>query len=698
MRYLYTLLLLFFSAPVFSQELSNHIHVDQFGYTPEAIKVGVLSDPQVGYNSTESYTAPTIIEVRDAVTNTTILSVTPVLWNNGNTHVQSGDRGWWVDFSALTEEGSYYLYDANVNERSSVFSVGLTVYDEVMKTAGRMFYYNRCNAPKSEPYAQGWADGDNFLQDTQTRYIYDQENVALEKELSGGWFDAGDYNKYVTFASDAVHDLLAAYEENPQAFSDDWNIPESGNGIPDVLDEVKWELDWLLKMNQEDGSTIIKMGSRNFEENIESPPSLNIDTRYYGPTCTSASIAVAGMFAHASKVFSGVSGYGDFAALLQERAIISYTYAQPFVANGTLETNCDDGSIIAGDADRDVEAQEEEFVVASAYLFDLTGDASYNEYIINKVPELQTVTSPFWGPYKTQVHDALLLYTNTSGADATTITTILDSFSSDAQNNYNGYYGMSDEDLYRAFQPSFSYHWGSNNPKASYATVNKLAIDNNINPSQNDSYRGYIDEVIHYFHGVNPQGMVYLSNMYGIGAERSVNEIYHSWFYDGTDYDNAVTSPIGPAPGFVTGGPNDSFSVTTLTPPAGQPAQKSYLDFNDGYPNNSWEISEPAIYYQAAYIRMLANSVQVDDVLALETNESTTPDFKIYPNPTTGTFRMTGVENNSQLEIYSVLGQFVHSEIVTNNSIVDISNLTRGMYFIKLYQENKINTQKLIVN
>ncbi|WP_299683936.1 glycoside hydrolase family 9 protein [uncultured Dokdonia sp.] len=698
MKRCYALLLLFFPIVVFSQELSNHIHVDQFGYTPEAIKVGVLSDPQIGYNSAMSYTAPTTIEVRDAVTDATVLSINPVLWNNGNTHAQSGDRGWWVDFSLLTEEGSYYLYDATINERSAVFTIGVGVYDDVMKSAGRMFYYNRCNAPKSEPYAQGWTDGDNFLQDTQTRYIYDQGNVALEKELSGGWFDAGDYNKYVTFASDAVHDLLAAYEENPQAFSDDWNIPESGNGIPDVLDEVKWELDWLLKMNQEDGSTIIKMGSRNFEENIESPPSLNVDTRYYGPTCTSASIAVAGMFAHASKVFSGVAGYDDFATLLQERSIASYAYAQPFVENGTLETNCDDGSIIAGDADRDVEAQEEEFVVASAYLFDLTGNTLYSDYVVSKVPDLQTVNSPFWGPYKIQVHDALLLYANTAGADTATITTILDSFSSDAQNNFNGYYGMSDEDLYRAFQPDFSYHWGSNNPKASYATVNKLVIDSNINPSQNESYRGYIEEVIHYFHGVNPQGMVYLSNMYDFGAERSVNEIYHSWFYDGTDYDNAVTSPIGPAPGFVTGGPNDSFSVTTLTPPAGQPAQKSYLDFNDGYPNSSWEISEPAIYYQAAYIRMLANSVQVDDVLATETNELKPLEVSIYPNPTTNTFRIEGVAQNSQLEIYSVLGQFMSSERITENSIIDVSNFSKGIYFVKLRQDNTISTQKLIVN
>lgn len=698
MRNMCFVFLLFITSVVFSQELSNHIHVDQFGYYPSAIKVAVLSDPQIGYNSSQSYAAPDAIEVRNAITNATVLTVTPTLWNNGEIHEQSGDRGWWVDFSSVTEEGSYYLYDAIANERSAIFDISVSVYDEVLKSAGRMFYYNRCNAPKEEPYAQDWSDGNNFLQDAQTRFIFDQENVALEKELSGGWFDAGDYNKYVTFASDAVHDLLAAYEENPQAFSDNWNIPESGNGIPDVLDEVIWELDWLLKMNQEDGSTILKMGSRNFSENISSPPSANNDTRYYGPTCTSASIAVAGMFAHASIVLNEVTGYETYTSLLQERAITSYMYARDFVLTNTLETNCDDGSIVAGDADRDIEAQEEEFVVASAYLFALTGDQIYSDYIESKVPELQTVTSPFWGPYKVQVHDALLLYTNTTGADSSTISIILNSFTSDVENNFNGYYGISDEDLYRAFQPDFSYHWGSNNPKASYATVNKLAIDNGINPSQNDSYRGYIDEVIHYFHGVNPQGVVYLSNMYNVGAERSINEIYHSWFFDGTDYDHAITSPIGPAPGFVTGGPNQTFSVTSLSPPSGQPAQKSYLDFNDGYPNNSWEISEPAIYYQAAYIRMLANSVQIAGTLGITTNDHEEKTFTIYPNPTTSTFKMRGVEGSSQIEIYSVLGQFIHSEIVSSDSIVDVSNFSKGLYFVRLYEEAQVSIQKLIID
>lgn len=363
-----TLLTILLSAVIFAkagaQEISEFIHVDQFGYTPEMTKVAVLSNPQVGYNSGLSYQAPSTIELRDASTNTVVLTLKPQVWNGGATHDQSGDQGWWVDFTALTTVGDYYLQDTVNNERSATFKVSEMVYEDVMRAAGRMFYYNRCGLEKTESYAEGWSDGANFGQDSQVRYIYDQGNASLEKDLSGGWFDAGDYNKYVTFASGALNDLLSAYEENPQAFSDAWNIPESGNEIPDLLDEIKWELDFLLKMNQPDGSTILKMGSRNYSENTASPPSANTDTRYYRPTCASASIAAAGMFAHAAKVFQNINGFESYASLLLERAITSYAYVQPFVTENTLDTACDDGSIVAGDADRTVTEQQEEFVLA----------------------------------------------------------------------------------------------------------------------------------------------------------------------------------------------------------------------------------------------------------------------------------------------------------------------------------------------
>jgi endoglucanase len=76
-------------------------------------------------------------------------------------------------------------------------------------------------------------------QDKQCR-LYGSSTPATERDLSGGWHDAGDYNKYVNFALNPVLDLARCYLEQPDVFGDDAGIPESGNGIPDLLDELKW--------------------------------------------------------------------------------------------------------------------------------------------------------------------------------------------------------------------------------------------------------------------------------------------------------------------------------------------------------------------------------------------------------------------------------------------------------------------------
>ncbi|GAA0726104.1 hypothetical protein GCM10009430_32750 [Aquimarina litoralis] len=600
-----------------AQDISKFIHVDQFGYLPDMEKVAVLSNPKIGFNSHLTYQAPSDIEIRDAKNDRIIMTVKPKKWQGGQTHDQSGDQGWWVDFSSLTEEGDYYIIDTKRNQRSAVFSINKNVYNRVMRAAGRMFYYNRCNSPKEEPYAEGWADRDNFSQDRRARFVFDQSNVNKEKDLSGGWFDAGDYNKYVTFASRAIHDLLSAYEENPKAFSDNWNIPESGNGIPDIIDEIKWELDWLKKMNNPDGSTIIKIGSiknsRGEVENKKSPPSANNDLRYYGPTCTSASIAIASMFSHASKVLSKFNSLKPYANDLRRRAVVSYDYVTSKVINNRLETNCDDQTIRAGDADRTVERQKEEYLIASIYLYEATSSNKYNKYIKENVPKLKTIKGGSWDSYKRDLHDALILYSQLSNADQEISSSILETLRKKVIFNGEGYFGFNKRDLYRAFQPNRSYHWGSNNPKAGYATVNQQVINSKIFSSDNSKFENYISEVIHYFHGVNPLGLVYLSNMYSYEAERSVNQIVHTWFADGTDYDHALDSKYGPPPGFVTGGANKDFTLPRFTPPYGQPAQKSYLDYNDKYPNQAYEVSEPAIYYQTSYIRMLANRVTVEE-------------------------------------------------------------------------------------
>ena len=569
---------------LFAQD--RFIHVDQFGYYSTATKVAVLSDPQIGFNANESYTPFSTIYVIDNSTNEVVFSAAPSVWSGGSTDHLSGDRGWWFDFSDFTTEGTYYINDPVNNISSAVFEINENPYFEVLQAATKMFYYNRCNMDKVEPYAgANWTDGMNFdkaLQDYNCRYIYDPSNANLEKDLSGGWFDAGDYNKYVTFTYTVIHNLLQAYQATPSLFADNWNLPESGNGLPDLLDEVKWELDWLIKMTNEDGSVHIKMGSQNYAENTASPPSANTDQRFYGPTCTSASATIASTFAHAALVFQEFPAYASYVEELETIARNCFDYTMPFLLNGTLETDCDDGSIVAGDADMSVPVQREVLISAATYLYALTGDQVYNDYVIEHAPLTEPVDGGFWGAYKLSLYDALLLYTTLDGAEESLISNIRSTFYNSVGNNWNGYYGMVNLGLYRDFMPEWSYHWGSNNAKAGYGCLNLLIPTYDIFGQAEDYYQR-AEEYVHAFHGVNPMGQVALSNMYPYGADHSANEIYHTWFNDGTPYDHALNSELGPAPGFVVGGANSNFSVEWLSPPSGQPAAKSYLDFNTGF-------------------------------------------------------------------------------------------------------------------
>ena len=134
-------------------DFSEFIHIDQFGYLPDANKVAVISNPQSGFNASSSFTPSQNLELRDATNDALVFSGNIQTWNNGNTHDQSGDQGWWFDFSSVMASGEYFVYDPTNQVRSSNFKIGNEVYDEVIQAATKMFYYNRCNAPKIAPYA-----------------------------------------------------------------------------------------------------------------------------------------------------------------------------------------------------------------------------------------------------------------------------------------------------------------------------------------------------------------------------------------------------------------------------------------------------------------------------------------------------------------------------------------------------------------
>ena len=596
---------------LYGQSTADFIHIDQFGYLENSDKVAVISDPVSGYNSNESYTPGSTLKLVEDGTGSVVFSGPISTWGGGAEHAQSGDRGWWFDFSSVTAPGSYYILDESNNTRSYSFEISDEIFNDVGLAAFKMFYYNRCNFDKVQPYADvNYTDAVNFehsLQDANCRSIFDPNNASLERDLTGGWLDAGDYNKYTTFAHDVVHDLLYAYQESTPIFTDNWNIPESGNGIPDILDEVNWELMWLEKMMNADGSVIIKMGSQNYSENVSSPPSNNYDQRFYGNTCTSASIAVSSMFSHAALVYENVVGLETYAETMKTKAITCFDYFITKKNANELEEDCDNGEIVAGDADIPEAGQLEIALEAAVYLFELTGNSVYQNYIINNINDAPFIAGGWLGNNSNALLEALLHYANLPNADATVANTIDNAFRQHVEQDWNDFFGMNDVDLYRSYIPDWTYGWGSSKGKAEFGILNRILRNYEFNPVENTNYEKKDVETVHYFHGVNPQNMVYLTNMYGIGAEKSVNQIYHQWFAEGTDYDHALNSLYGPAPGFVTGGANGSYSSTLLSPPYNQPLQKAYADFNHGGTDLvPWEISEPAIYYQASYLRLIA--------------------------------------------------------------------------------------------
>ena len=638
MKNIIPILCLFSSALVLGQ--SAFIHVDQFGYGTSAPKVAVLSNPYFGANAGFNYSPPASLELKSHPSGTVEGNFPVEAWKNGLIDtIWSGDQGWWVDFSSFNQVGNFYLSDPINQEDSPVFSIGEDVYTQPLKDATRMFYYNRCNHSKEAPFAEAnWVDANsnfnNALQDANCRYIYDPSNASLEKDLSGGWFDAGDYNKYVTFTMSTIHNLLWAYRENADVFTDNNNIPESGNGIPDLIDEIKWELDWLLKMCNPDGSVHIKMGSQNYAENVSFPPSNNFDQRFYGPTCTSASLAVASVFAHAATVLSAFPSLSAYANTLSTQAETCWDYLLPYYNSNTLELDCDDGSIVAGDADYSAAQYQEGIIAAAIYLFEQTGDASYNTFIENNylnsvvfgpMPndpnDPLTYEDDWWDINYIEAKDAFLHYATLTGNSTSVADDFTASFQAMVNNNWEGFLGFSDKDLYRAYLPSYFLGWGSNQSEGIMGMVNLLVNKYGVDNGNPDSYSTKASGHLHYLHGVNPLGKCHLSNMYDRGAERCADEIYHSWFQDGSIYDNALSSTNGPAPGFLSGGANHTYSGP-LSPPGGEPYLKAYADIND-VPSIAWEITEPAIYYQAAYVRLLAN------IMAIHTPNNSTGG----PNP-----------------------------------------------------------------
>lgn len=607
------------------------IVVDQFGYRTGAQKVAVIRDPQTGYDSAVSFTPGTHYSVVNKATGTAVKQGAPTAWNGGATDSSSGDEAWWFDFSDVTTPGTYTVVDVDKNIRSVEFDIDDNVYRSVLKHAVRMFYYQRAGFAKSAATAgSDWADGASHLgagQDSQAHSWTAKTDATLVKDLHGGWYDAGDYNKYTAWAAGTVIALLRAYQENPAAFGDDYGIAESGNGVPDILDEAKWALDWLERMQNSDGSLLCVMGLGG-----ASPPSATTDPSYYGPATTNASLSGAAVFAYASKIYGArpEATLKTYATDLGTRAVKAWTWAEanPSVIyyNNDESKQAGSSGLGAGDQETDDKGRLISKFQASVHLYDLTGEATYRTFAEanwNKVLDSSGPTE-----WDMEPADALVYFARLSGVTLNISTAIMNQVTANVANQLAATAG-SNKDPYRAYLTN--YTWSSNQIKMAQARLFQH-LANLGSGSNAENAIAAAEDYVHYLHGVNPFGLVYLTNMKRAGAENSVKTMFHTWFADGSPkWDEVTNTTPGPAPGFIVGGPNPGFSLDSCCtapsgdaayhcygaaeyslcsqnwqPPIGQPNQKSYLQFNSGWPAGSWSVTEPSTGYQAKYVLVLS--------------------------------------------------------------------------------------------
>ncbi|MCU0417852.1 MAG: glycoside hydrolase family 9 protein [Cytophagaceae bacterium] len=616
----------------------NNIHVDQFGYRCTSQKVAVISSPQVGYNTATEAFSPGIgtnnYQVRRWSDDVVVFQGTLSSWKSGTTHGDSGDRVWWFDFSSVNTAGDYYIFDVSNNVGSYQFRIADDVYKEVLKHALRSFYYQRCGYAKVAPYAQtGYTDAASHmgpLQDTDCRLYNQRTNASTAKDLRGGWYDAGDFTKYVNFTWETLMDLLIAYEENPTAFTDDYSIPESGNGIPDILDEVKFELDWLLRMQQSDGSVLSIVG-----HGWGSPPSTDNSQAVYGPANTSSALSAAGIFALAAIQFKslGIPAMTTYANTLQTAAVNALTWAtaNPNVIWRNNDAAYGSQGVGAGQQEVDNYGRQTRRIAANVFLYALTNTASYRTYVeSNYNSGAEPIHLASWGyvyPFETAEQDMMLYFSKLPGVTTTVRNDIQNKYSNSLRTNADNYPNVTNQnDAYRAYLKD--YTWGSCKTHAAFGNNYTNMFVYGMDASNATAYRNAAEDYVHYFHGVNPNAYVYLSNMNAFGAEKSVTSLYHGWFNDGsTNWDEVGISTYGPAPGFLVGGPNPTWSLdgccpsgcgspgnnalcVTLTPPGGgQPKMKAFRSFNANWPQNSWAVTENGIYYQAEYIKLLSKFV-----------------------------------------------------------------------------------------
>ena len=335
------------SVPVFAATA----YINQIGYRPGDFKELALVDASGNVDFVNS-------------AGQVVLSVTP---KAGSFWDASGQNVQLVDFSKLSEAGKYSI-KVNGNVLRSDLVVKSQTYEEIVKASIKWFYYQRASMALDESYAGRWKREAGHTNTTVE--LHNSTGTSGTINSSKGWYDAGDYGRYIVNSGITTYTLLSLYEHFPTYFKTlRWNIPAEGS-LPDLLAEIKYNLDWMLTMQASDGGVYHKLTSLGFPGDVM--PAQDNSKLYVIGKSTAATFDFAAIMAMASRIYKPFDA--AYASKCLDAAKLAYAWG---VQNPNRNYLANPAGVSTGAYEND--NPNDEKLLAGTELFITTGDATYKQ-------------------------------------------------------------------------------------------------------------------------------------------------------------------------------------------------------------------------------------------------------------------------------------------------------------------------------
>jgi len=470
----------------------------------------------------------------------------------------SGEEVRIADFTLMTQTGTFVIVIDGLG-KSVPFKVSDKVFTDLLKGTLKYYYYNRASMEITSEFGGVYARPAGHP-DTSVIVLPSAASAkrpaGTRISTPGGWYDAGDYNKYIVSSGITVFTLLSAYETCPELYDTlNTNIPESNNSIPDILDEALWNIKWMMTMQDEDGGVYNKTTDANFSGFIM--PKEATTTRYVCSKSTAATLDFAAVMAMTARIFRKFDPVLADSALA--KAIRAWQWAKQNPNIAFKNPSASGGYPAINTGEYGDSGFDDEFTWCAAELYITTKDSTYYKEINFE----QSFGVPGW---PTVASMALLSLTSnkdslTEIADFSLIKNKFINAVANAKNNVTS-------SPYRI--PGDFYYWAGNNAFANWGMMFMQAF----RLTGDASYFNAAVATLDYLLGKNATTYCFVT---GFGAKSPKHPHHRISSADG------VTDPI---PGMlVCGAGGDKFDCGTSAYSSSYPA-KVYTDSECSYITN----------------------------------------------------------------------------------------------------------------